>query len=170
MIAALWQGELPASGFLYGGCASLDVWITWRETRQRVLPEASVSILSKEGHNAARRHLVRLIGIWNSSWAWHYDSRLTFIMKSKKAFFIEIVYLCEDITENEKRGAELPSSYSWKCNAEEYGCMPVGRRTIITLWGGMEHAADSIAADCFRHCQRPPFPAIGHTADGCMDS
>lgn len=170
MIAALWQGELPASDFLYGGCGSMDVWITWRETRQGELPEASVSILSKEGHNAARRHLVRLIGIWNSSRAWHCDSQLTFIMKSKKAFFIEIVYLCEDITENEKRGAELPSSYSWKCNAEVYGCMPVGRRTIITLWGGMEHAADSIAAGCFRHCQRPPFPAIGHTANGCMDS
>ena len=120
---------------LYGGCATLDVWITWRETRQGELPEASVSILSKEGHNAARRHLVRLIGIWNSSRAWHCDSQLTFIMNSKKAFFVEIVYLCEDITENEKRGAELPSSYSWKCNAEEYGCMPVGRRTIITLWG-----------------------------------
>ena len=134
------------------------------------IPEASVSILSKEGHNAARRHLVRLIGIWNSSRAWHCDSQLTFIMNSKKAFFIEIVYLCEDITENEKRGAELPSSYSWKCNAEEYGCMPVGRRTIITLWGGMEHAADSIAAGCFRRCQRPPFPVIGHTPNGCMDS
>ena len=113
---------------------------------------------------------MRLIGIWNSSRAWHCDSQLTFIMNSKKAFFIEIVYLCEDITENEKRGAELPSSYSWKCNMEEYGCMPVGRRTIITLWGGMEHAADSIAAGCFRHCQRPPFQAIGHTANGCMDS
>ena len=155
---------------LYGGCASLDVWITWRETRQGELPETSVSILSKEVHNAARRHLVRLIGIWNSSRAWHCDSQLTFIMNSKKAYFIEIVYLCEDITENEKRGAELPSSYSWKCNAEEYGCMPVGRRTIITLWGGMEHAAESIAEGCFRRCQRPPFPAIGHTANGCMDS
>ena len=37
----------------------MDVWITWRETRQGELHEASVSILSKEVHNAARRHLVR---------------------------------------------------------------------------------------------------------------
>ena len=80
----------------------MDAGITWREMRQGELPEASVSILSKEGHNAARRHLVRLIGIWNSSRAWHCDIQLTFIMNSKKAFLIEIVYLCEDITENEK--------------------------------------------------------------------
>ena len=154
---------------IWGMCQPGRVDNMARDAAGRIARGISVYIV-KEGHNAARRHLVRLIGIWNSSRAWHCDSQLTFIMKSKKAFFIEIVYLCEDITENEKRGAELPSSYSWKCNAEEYGCMPVGRRTIITLWGGMEHAADSIAAGCFRYCQRPPFQAIGHTANGCMDS
>lgn len=152
------------------GCGRVDVWITWRGRGREACRRHQCLLIQKRGSYEARRCLMRLIGIWNSSRAWHCDSQLTFIMNSKKAFFIEIVYLCEDITENEKRGAELPSSYSWKCNTEEYGCMPVGRRTIITLWGGMEHAADSIAAGCFRHCQRPPFPAIGHMANGCMVS